>query len=944
MFSSLHKKMTNIQNYVGLICDNFSDWPAEIRRQALADLVKKKPMWTSLPSDVLTMLYALDKIKYDTAIDNDPAKLEEYFKIRLSETESSIPPDSSVSQASTAVSTISDSLDDNALLKKGILRVYTSIHGDTSRGIKISNSATYDEVVNIILKKFRIQSKPNFRFNLVCRSSNDYSEKFPKDQAPLTYIQKLAEKVDIQNVKIILERTNQNSMIRIYNDINPDQGFKTLELTEDTTCFELITKAHQKFKLPLTPSDYDLVEILKGGQRLIKFDEYPLAAIEAIKEKGSGEKVRYSIKEKAITKMEKMLTSAEVMEIVQCQAENSLCADCKAKNPTFVSINLGIVLCCKCAEVHSMLHFSAVNFLSVVRPIRFLTWKTGQLDSVKYRGNKSSNLYFGDSDLELAEIDTKTDSRQRYIEKKYMYKEFCSEEKSLSTKQLLAQLFKAIDNSDINLLIETIQMGSPVDQEKSGRLPPLHEVAILGNNSMFQILIAFGANPLLQDEKGRTALFYLYAYQNESQSQKLIEQQIFYEGLLHRKSDKDPNFFFSLQAFTKGLLTQTKLINLGAEEFKKLKIDTMYEIEKRSLDQIGLPVSSMDSLKGPAQKLSALTDLDLRELSDNVFDELALREFFVMHVKHTPKSRSSSDCSKAIQTVKIRQTDEKEAAKYFDDEEKAKLKNEINKKKLRALHQEFEESLVTAQKSGSTPEMNSRRHERQNSEPLSKKLSVSPLQNSGKKAVKGQSNGLMKQSSLSETVKFGEKITSSSPSCSTNTSSSTINDKNLSKIERFKNMEKVSGSGFEFSLNSLDVQNDVLSPLGKTLKDEEKLHIQVEKEVESIVFHSKSFLADILAEEHAKADKSLVGINKSVNDLIDLCADFDLPVVTKSSVAAGSKNLSNAMSKLMRKGVEYTESKSPAEKTTIKSLKIACYEVIKCTKLLVEIIATLEKQ
>jgi hypothetical protein len=70
--------------------------------------------------------------------------------------------------------------------------------------------------------------------------------------------------------------------------------------------------------------------------------------------------------------------------------DNSLCADCSARQPRWSSVKLGILICANCAGIHRKLgtHISFVQSVTIDR------WKAEWVDLCEKIGNRISNMYY----------------------------------------------------------------------------------------------------------------------------------------------------------------------------------------------------------------------------------------------------------------------------------------------------------------------------------------------------------------------------------------------------------------------------------------------------------------------------------------------------------------------------------------------------------------------
>eukprot|EP00002_Diphylleia_rotans_P002582 TRINITY_DN11630_c0_g1_i2.p1 TRINITY_DN11630_c0_g1~~TRINITY_DN11630_c0_g1_i2.p1 ORF type:complete len:407 (-),score=70.73 TRINITY_DN11630_c0_g1_i2:356-1531(-) len=103
--------------------------------------------------------------------------------------------------------------------------------------------------------------------------------------------------------------------------------------------------------------------------------------------------------------------------------DNSICADCKDKKIDFVSVNLGVFLCGRCANIHS----TVLKDISQVKPVKDQTWTEDEYMSIASKGNMVANAFWESQMpsffLRPHEFPSNTFIREYFISSKYQSKE-----------------------------------------------------------------------------------------------------------------------------------------------------------------------------------------------------------------------------------------------------------------------------------------------------------------------------------------------------------------------------------------------------------------------------------------------------------------------------------------------------------------------------------------
>ncbi|KAK4882078.1 hypothetical protein RN001_005397 [Aquatica leii] len=190
---------------------------------------------------------------------------------------------------------------------------------------------------------------------------------------------------------------------------------------------------------------------------------------------------------------------------------NEICVDCDCPNPSWASLNLGVLMCIECSGIHRNLG----SHISKVRSLDLDEWPAGHLSVMLAIGNALANSVWENRTQGRVKplSNSPHEEKEQWIRAKYETKEFLPPPNN--TMPLGQQLVDAVCSTNMKGIVFVLAQAN-VDEVNSTVAPrdlrtPLHLACAMGNLAVAQLLIWHNANVSAIDHDGRTCLAYARA-------------------------------------------------------------------------------------------------------------------------------------------------------------------------------------------------------------------------------------------------------------------------------------------------------------------------------------------------------------------------------------------------------------------------------------------------
>lgn len=306
------------------------------------------------------------------------------------------------------------------------------------------------------------------------------------------------------------------------------------------------------------------------------------------------------------------------MSRVKLRNVTEVCADCGALDPSWASINRGILLCDECCSIHRSLG----RHISQVKSLKKGTWSPTLLQMVHTLNNNGVNSIWEHSLLDPSNSksgrrkpqpkDPVHPTKADFIRAKHQMLSFVfrpgKDDTLLVEDDLSRQLHSSVRTANLETSLRLLSQGADPNyfHEEKGTTP-LHVATKAGQMSQMELLVVYGGDPGASDAKGKTPVDYARASGHKDLADRLME--CMYEltdrlayYLCFRKPDHlngqhyiIPEVADTVEHTELAKTARRKLQQLPNHLFEELAMDIYDEVDRRETETIWLSMQQSPS-------------------------------------------------------------------------------------------------------------------------------------------------------------------------------------------------------------------------------------------------------------------------------------------------------------------------------------------------------------
>ncbi|KAG2185136.1 hypothetical protein INT44_001926 [Umbelopsis vinacea] len=250
---------------------------------------------------------------------------------------------------------------------------------------------------------------------------------------------------------------------------------------------------------------------------------------------------------------------------VRSMPGNNFCADCRAADPDWASINLGTLLCIECSGIHRSLGVH----VSKVRSVTLDKWETESIEIMLLLGNTKTNEIFEArlmSEQQNRPVNPSSSRAEKteFITDKYVHKKYIAETSEEEADGLNEQFWKAIKNPNLHTALRCLALGANINYRNPDEklYTGLHVAVLQEDIIAVEFLLQWFCDVDEKDDDGWTALHHAAAENNVRFVLTLLKR--------HAKPDIKSN---AGKVSTFSPKVQVFLVDNGSNELGKTALD-----------------------------------------------------------------------------------------------------------------------------------------------------------------------------------------------------------------------------------------------------------------------------------------------------------------------------------------------------------------------------------